>query len=184
LQRTASCGRKDARQSEGEKTKKGGGKKKDEEMLGVEQLQLFEIGWTEVQEAYYRSLGSRRTGLRWTVAIINKLWDIAWDLWEQRNSILHDKEYQEQLQNLPGINNEVWYQYQKGGATLPSRLRFLFEGPLEELLETSMKYKQKGLRSVMVARRAADKRGAAQDQSLQGSRQLLRAWLDSAREDG
>ena len=142
------------------------------------------IGWTEVQEAYYRSLGSRRTGLRWTVAIINKLWDIAWDLWEQRNGILHDKEYQEQLQNLPGINNEVRYQYQKGGATLPRRLWFLFEGPLEELLETSMKYKQKWLRSVMVARRAADEREAAQDQSLQGSRQLLRAWLDSAREDG
>jgi hypothetical protein len=86
------------------------------------------IGWTEVQEAYYRSLGSRRTGLRWTVAIINKLWDIAWDLWEQRNGILHDKEYQEQLQNLPGINNEVRYQYQKGGATLPRRLWFLFKG--------------------------------------------------------
>jgi hypothetical protein len=31
-------------------------------------------------------------GKRWAIALIQKLWDTAWDLWEQRNGILHEQE--------------------------------------------------------------------------------------------
>jgi hypothetical protein len=34
--------------------------------------------------------GSRRSGLRWLTALIQKLWDIAWDMWDNRNRVLHD----------------------------------------------------------------------------------------------
>jgi hypothetical protein len=46
--------------------------------------------WTKAQQAYYTSIKSLRTGIRWAIALIKKLWDIAWDLWEHRNGILHD----------------------------------------------------------------------------------------------
>ena len=36
----------------------------------------MDIGWIEVQAMYYKAIGSRRSGLRWTVAIIKKLWDV------------------------------------------------------------------------------------------------------------
>ncbi len=46
--------------------------------------------WTKAQQAYYTSIKSLRTGKRWAIALIKKLWDIAWDLWEHRNGILHE----------------------------------------------------------------------------------------------
>jgi hypothetical protein len=42
------------------------------------------------QDAYLRSLLKKRTGLRWTQALINKLWDTAWDMWQFRNGIKHN----------------------------------------------------------------------------------------------
>jgi hypothetical protein len=35
---------------------------------------------------------SSRTGRRWATAVIEKLWNIAWDIWEHRNGILHRQE--------------------------------------------------------------------------------------------
>jgi hypothetical protein len=98
----------------------------------------FDKGWTEAQELYYRSIGSRRSGLRWTVAVIKKLWDVAWDLWEQRNGFLHDAEYQETLYNMANVNAEIRFQFERGCAKLPQRVRYLFEGNLSELLTTSV----------------------------------------------
>jgi hypothetical protein len=33
------------------------------------------LGWSEVQQRYYDWVGSRRSGLRWLTALIQKLWD-------------------------------------------------------------------------------------------------------------
>jgi hypothetical protein len=51
------------------------------------------VGWSEVQHRYYEFLDSRRTGLRWLTALIQKLWDVAWDMWDHRNRVLHDQEH-------------------------------------------------------------------------------------------
>jgi hypothetical protein len=48
--------------------------------------------WGILQQQYYGVIRSRRTGRRWLVAILQKLWNTAWDLWEHRNGTLHDKE--------------------------------------------------------------------------------------------
>jgi len=37
--------------------------------------------WSILQQRYYSITRSRRTGHRWTIAILKKLWDTAWDLW-------------------------------------------------------------------------------------------------------
>jgi hypothetical protein len=44
-----------------------------------------------VQTKYYQESKSRRSGKQWTIAVITKLWDIAWDLWEFRNSVYHQQ---------------------------------------------------------------------------------------------
>jgi hypothetical protein len=48
--------------------------------------------WRVLQEKYFLRLAIRRSGKQWSGAIIQKLWDVAWDLWEQRNGILHGKD--------------------------------------------------------------------------------------------
>ena len=45
-------------------------------------------GWVEVwDQCFRRSMWSERPSMRWMVALIQKLWDVAWDLWEGRNGI-------------------------------------------------------------------------------------------------
>jgi hypothetical protein len=48
--------------------------------------------WRVQQQRYYDLIKSAHTGRRWATAIVLKLWGIAWDMWEHRNGILHDKE--------------------------------------------------------------------------------------------
>ena len=44
------------------------------------------MSWAETQQKYNEWLvGCQNPGLRWTIAIIKKLRDIAWDVWEHRN---------------------------------------------------------------------------------------------------
>jgi hypothetical protein len=44
--------------------------------------------WRQMQTTHY---GSERLGKRWIGELVKKTWQIAWDLWEHRNGILHDK---------------------------------------------------------------------------------------------
>jgi hypothetical protein len=48
--------------------------------------------WREMQSAYYRLMNSRKSSKCWLIAVIRKVWMIAWDLWEHHNSILHEQE--------------------------------------------------------------------------------------------
>jgi hypothetical protein len=58
--------------------------------------QFFEgwipVCWEEAQQLYYSLIQSHCTGRRWIISLIKKLWNVAWDLWEHRNGILHNKE--------------------------------------------------------------------------------------------
>jgi hypothetical protein len=43
---------------------------------------FIHISWRQTQQKYFARIGSARSPKRWTVALIQKLWDIAWDMWE------------------------------------------------------------------------------------------------------
>jgi hypothetical protein len=47
--------------------------------------------WEATQERYYREKNFRRSRKRWTIALITKMWDVAWDLWEYRNTFYHQQ---------------------------------------------------------------------------------------------
>jgi hypothetical protein len=48
--------------------------------------------WQEIQAQYFRQIGKQNSGLRWTRALIQKIWQVAWDQREHRNVILHNSE--------------------------------------------------------------------------------------------
>jgi hypothetical protein len=48
--------------------------------------------WQEIQAQYFQEIGKQNSGLRWTTALIQKIWQVAWDQWEHRNAILHNSE--------------------------------------------------------------------------------------------
>ena len=138
----------------------------------------FATGWTEAQALYYHTIGSRHSGLRWTVAIIKKLWDVAWDLWEQCNGFLHDREYQETLHNMASVDAEIRFQFRQGHTHLSQQARYLFDGTVEDLLQTSIHHRQRWLASITAAWAMANEHQAQQDQGLAASWQLMQAWLD------
>jgi hypothetical protein len=125
-------------------------------------------------------IGSQGSGLWWTVAVIKKLlWDVAWDLWEQCNGSLHDRNYQETLHNMASIDTEIKFQFQQGhDAHLPRRMQYLFDGSIEDLLTTLVRNRQQWLASITAAWAMATERLAQQDQGMAASRQLMHAWLD------
>jgi hypothetical protein len=43
--------------------------------------------WAPLQGTFYKFLHSRRSGRRWLTALIDRIWKIAWDLWDHRNSV-------------------------------------------------------------------------------------------------
>jgi hypothetical protein len=50
--------------------------------------------WELLQEKYYKEINSRRSAKRWTIAVITRMWEIVWDIWEYRNEVLHkEKNY-------------------------------------------------------------------------------------------
>jgi hypothetical protein len=79
--------------------------------------------WQETQRVYFSRIGSARSPKRWTIAMIKKMWDVAWNMWEHRNGILHDKEQSIILQHL---NTNIREEFKKGMSGLPKEAKALF----------------------------------------------------------
>ena len=88
-------------------------------------------GWEEVQQRYLIWRKKRQTGKQWLAAVIRKLWDVAWDLWEHRNGILHDVNTNVAEQQL---NSEVTAEYNMGKQTVTKEARQVFQPGLDKLL--------------------------------------------------
>jgi hypothetical protein len=64
--------------------------------------------WREHMTTHYKNTGERKSGKRWISALIRKLWEIAWDLWEHRNGVLHDRINGYANQTLTEKINNLW----------------------------------------------------------------------------
>jgi hypothetical protein len=103
--------------------------------------------WLGLQQAYYSAIKSRRSGIRWTVALILKLWDIAWDLWEHRNGVLYSKDNTVAEREERAIDKAVIDVFNKLQSMLLSpHDRHLTDIRLGKLLKKNMLYKEVWLR--------------------------------------
>jgi hypothetical protein len=89
------------------------------------------IGWAEVQQRYLVWRKKRKTGKRWLSAIIQKLWNVAWDMWDHQNSILHDSDINEAEQQL---NREVEEEFTRGSHTVTREARQMFRRGMNVIL--------------------------------------------------
>jgi hypothetical protein len=48
--------------------------------------------WQEIQAQYFQEIGKQNSGLWWTSALIQNIWQVACDQWEHRNAISHNYE--------------------------------------------------------------------------------------------
>jgi hypothetical protein len=112
--------------------------------------------WQAQQQRYYETLKSRKTGRRWATLVIRKLWDVAWDMWEHRNGILHKKDNTVKHQ---ATDEELRRLYAEGPTKVLRRDRTLFTKSVEDWLLSDPFVRRQWVSMVTKSsRRYADKR--------------------------
>ena len=84
------------------------------------------IEWARVQGDYYKWIGLKKTGRRWAVALIKKLWEVAWDQWECRNGALHNTPMAADLSGALSLDSAISAECQLGPVGLPQKVRRVF----------------------------------------------------------
>jgi hypothetical protein len=65
-----------------------------QEEIGWDKFMFGNISllWQIIQAQYFQEIEKQNSGLCWTSAIIQKIWQVAWDQWKHRNVILHNSD--------------------------------------------------------------------------------------------
>lgn len=95
--------------------------------------------WCDVQDQHYHHSQSKRSGQRWLSQTIRELWTFAFQLWTDRNDILHAKERQAQFS---AISQQIREVYAKDHRMYPQYLRRRLQRPLAQLLAAPLSDQQ------------------------------------------
>ena len=141
--------------------------------------------WELVQQAYYNLIKSRRSGKRWTISIIKKLWQVAWDLWDHRNQILHEKDNAVVQQQLRQLDSNITASYHLLTTyVLAGADRYLTKMSLTQLLAKETDYKKAWLlqasAALKVTRQSNWRVQQPPHRMMVGMRRTLRRWLDKS----
>ena len=93
------------------------------------------IKWMDAQQKSLESIGKRATGKRWTITINSKLWDIAWDMWQYRNHIIHNMLHPKKQLEMELFGLQVNELYEQG----PEELLIRNHNLLQKLVDTLLK---------------------------------------------
>jgi hypothetical protein len=143
---------------------------------------LWATDWALQQQRYYAIIKSTKTGKRWAAAIIQKLWNMAWDLWEHRNGILYDEENQVTRTMILQLNARVLRIYNDlSSRALRHNDRHLVHLSLSKLLKKDSNYKVTWLTvaepALQHGRRVSWQTRTQHDRMLQGMRRGMFSWL-------
>ena len=132
------------------------------------------IEWQQSQQQYYQRLGSKRTGKRWVSALIRKLWDIAWDLWDHRNKQLHSPGKLDEYEDTDLLNAQTRVEFALGPPpNCPAQYRPHYRySDVDEILAMSNFNRDQWLqRSRLIRRRLQE------SIPMLAERNAFRAWL-------
>jgi len=94
---------------------------------------------------------ARKSSLRWTAVLIQKLWDISWDMWEHWNKELHSGG-QVQLQIIHStVNAQIVAAFASRAQQLPQDTLHLLHSPVKTVLKYPLASKQAWLESIHAA---------------------------------
>ena len=78
---------------------------------------------------------------------------------------------------MAAINAEIRFQFRQGAGNLPQRAQYLFDGNLDDLLQTSIRHQKQWLASVSAACAMAVNHQSQQDQEMGGSITTITAGM-------
>jgi hypothetical protein len=101
--------------------------------------------WAKHQEDHLEKIKSRRSSRRWTAALVKKLAEVTWQMWDHRNSVNNDKETATMSIE---INWKIQEEYRTGFGNLSRAARKLAQQPQEQLKQKGLNYRQQWLRTI------------------------------------
>ncbi len=131
------------------------------------------LAWRLEQENYWSHIRTRKSSKRWTSELIKKLWDVVWDLWDQRNEALHQDTSNRDILDSQA-NDQIRYIYQHGGNTLPRNTLHLIRAPLDAQLQQPLATKLLWLQS---AQAAQDRKQRHEHGAMTGEQRIMRSFL-------
>jgi hypothetical protein len=125
---------------------------------------------------------STKSGRRWATALIQKMWDTAWDLWEHRNEALHQKENLITRTMGLHLNHRVTRAFMElCSRPLRPNNSYLVRLPLSKLLERNVSYKAQWLTVAEPAlcdnRRQIWQAGTSATRMVTGMQRCMLSWL-------
>ena len=114
--------------------------------------------WEIVQQDYYNSIDSRRTGRRWASLLVGRLWAVGFGMWEHRNACLHSDNSWKNRQIARRVDKRIRQEFESGHRTLSNTGRALFRVPLEKRLKTPLASKRRWLEMAGQEREIARKK--------------------------
>jgi hypothetical protein len=108
--------------------------------------------WRKCQSEYLQRLKSQKSSLLWISRVQRKIWMIAWEMWEHRNTKLHNDGTTIHIYETDALNHEINQEWTTGIDQLPPKYAHLFTGTKEDRLNENIHQKLMWLTSIWTAR--------------------------------
>ena len=132
---------------------------------------LLASQWAPLQQRYFRSLGSRRSGAIWASNLSQQLILIGFQMWTNRNSVFHSDDNVAALAERNVLDSRIRDEFRAGSQGLPSHIRPLLRSSHQAIvLRFSNDDKVDWLQTVQSARRRARR-------SLNAQKRVLRDFF-------
>jgi hypothetical protein len=120
--------------------------------------------------------GEMTSGKRWLVALIKKLLDIAWDMWQYRNSVVHNQEIDSRDADT---RRQIEDLFARGPVGLPKEAKALFRQGSRQILQARPEVRQAWVIRVTAAFERAQRKAKQDKASYAQERGTMAKWLGS-----
>ena len=93
------------------------------------------VEWAECQQRYLTWIGSRKSGKKWVAGLIYKLWEIEWDAWMDRNSVIHDTPLAEERMGSLLMDKALEWEWTVGFDSFPAIVRVILPEDISLVLK-------------------------------------------------
>ena len=108
--------------------------------------------WLDIQNNYFKAMESPRSAILIMSKAQRRIWKIAWQMWLERNSHLHNVKCSVHPQEEINLNREISHEWSLGISALDEQYRNYFNGQLEQLLQKRQTNKINWLFGIWAAR--------------------------------
>ena len=130
--------------------------------------------WQLVQQRFIKQTDSKRSSLRWTTSIINKLLYVVWDIWNFRNSLVHGKGGINDKAAHKELNFQIRQQFTIGFQNLLLRDRRIYlRSSITHLIDSPRATKQNWIRNLNAARMSANPSDENEEEAIPQHTQTL-----------